>query len=450
MTTTAKTSITGTGLTALSASQAAAKLQAGEVSAEAYVTACLDRIAQLEPDVKAWEYLDRDHALAQARALDEARRSGKAIGPLHGLPVGIKDIIDTADMPTQNGSPLFKDHQPTRDSACVAALRAAGAVIMGKTVTTELANTHPGKTHNPHNLGHTPGGSSSGSAAAVACGMVPLALGTQTGGSVIRPASFCGIWGMKPTVGFISRRGVTLQSHTLDTVGVYGRSAEDLALIAEALSGHDIDDPVSYPRSRPHLVEAVQRSDKAAPRFGFFRTPVWDKLEPEAVRAVEGLVRRLASDCKEVKIPALDRIVEWHSIVIDAEDAAYYGPLMERSPDDVSASLKARLQNGAKISAPTYIQAINGRNSAYDAFEKIMADYTALVVPASTGPAPKSLASTGNAVFNGLWTLLGVPCVTVPLLEVNSLPYGIQLVGRRQDEARLLQAARWLNQRLAQ
>jgi Asp-tRNA(Asn)/Glu-tRNA(Gln) amidotransferase A subunit family amidase len=280
--------------------------------------------------------------------------------------------------------------------------------------------------------------------------MVPLALGTQTGGSVIRPASFCGIWGLKPTLGLISRRGVTLQSHTLDTVGVYGRSAADLALIAEALSGYDIDDPVSYPRSRPHLVEALQATPSVAPRLGFFRTPAWDKLEPAAVSAVEGLVQRLGRDCEEVKIPALDRIVEWHGVVMGAEDAAYYGPLAARAPDGVSASLKARLEEGARISAPTYIQAINGRTSAYDAFEAFMRDYTALVVPASTGPAPRTLASTGNAVFNGMWTLLGVPCVTVPLLEVGALPYGIQLVGRRQDEARLLRAAQWLYTRLSQ
>ena len=244
-------------LTELTATEARARMVKGDVTAEAYVTACLDAIAAREKDIEAWVVYDRDRALAQARALDRERAAGRACGALHGLPVGIKDIIDTADMPTENGSPIFKGHQPAKDATCVAVLRAAGAIILGKTVTTELANVNPNKTRNPHNPAHTPGGSSSGSAAGVAAGMMPLALGTQTGGSVIRPGSFCGVHALKPTLGLVSRTGVTLQSHTLDTVGVYGRSLADLALITDALSQHDPSDAVSYTRARPGLSAAA-------------------------------------------------------------------------------------------------------------------------------------------------------------------------------------------------
>jgi len=223
----------------LTATEASRLMASGALSAEELVRACLARIAERDGDVRAWEYIDPDYAIEQARNADRERASGKAVGPLHGVPVGIKDIIDTADMPTENGSAIFRGRRTNHDAACVAALRAAGAVILGKTVTTELANIAPSKTRNPHDLEYSPGGSSAGSGAAVGDHQVPLALGTQTGGSVIRPASFNGIYGLKPTLGYIPRGGVLLQSHTLDTVGVYGRSVEDLGLISDALSAYD-------------------------------------------------------------------------------------------------------------------------------------------------------------------------------------------------------------------
>src|SRR5262245_36633850 len=232
-------------LLSLTAVEAAARLARGEPSSEEFVTASLDRIAERDPEIKAWEFLDREHALAQARAADEARRQGRGIGPLHGLPVGVKDIIDTADFPTESGCAALKGRRPRKDAACVTALRRAGAVIVGKTVTTELAAYTPAATRNPRNLEHTPGGSSSGSAAAIADGMVPAALGTQTAGSVIRPAAFCGIYGFKPTFGLIPRTGVLAQAHSLDTVGVMGKSVEDLALLTDALQAYDERDPAS-------------------------------------------------------------------------------------------------------------------------------------------------------------------------------------------------------------
>ena len=252
--------------TTLTATAAADAIRKGELSAETLVRACLERIAAREDDVQAWAHVDPELALAQAREADAALRAGEATGALHGVPVGVKDIFDTADMPTENGSPIFAGRRPERDATCVAALRDAGAVIMGKTVTTELALLTPAKTRNPRNLAHTPGGSSAGSAAAVADHMVPAALGSQTAGSIMRPASFCGVYGFKPTLGLVPRAGVLMQSHTLDTVGLYARSIEDLALhhrLHDGVRRRRRDElPPQPPRPARH--GALQAADAAA------------------------------------------------------------------------------------------------------------------------------------------------------------------------------------------
>jgi Asp-tRNA(Asn)/Glu-tRNA(Gln) amidotransferase A subunit family amidase len=436
-------------LTELTASQAVRLLRSGETSAEDYVKACLDRIAEREEEVQAWVHLDPEYALAQARAADKQRREGKGIGSLHGLPVGIKDIINTADMPTQNGSPLFKGYQPSDDAFCVSALRAAGAIIIGKTVTTELATLTPNKTRNPHNTAHTPGGSSSGSAAAVADRMIPAALGTQTGGSVIRPASFCGVYGLKPTLGLISRRGVTLQAHTLDTVGVYGRSLEDLALLTDALSAHDPDDPVSYPRTRTGLTQAVAEKATVPSLLAFCKTPAWGQGDAVMRGAFEKLVAKLGDRAQEVPVTSLDEAFSKHQPAVQgAENATYYGPLLARAPNGISPGLTARLEAGAKVLATDYIAAVNAREMHYAAIEDLLLRYSAILTPASAGPAPRGLSSTGSPAFNALWTYLGVPCVTLPLLEAEGLPLGVQLVGMRRDEGRLLRTARWLVEHL--
>src|SRR5437868_4776124 len=239
----------------LTASAAAQRMRDGLLSAEELVGACLERIRQVEPTVQAWQFLDEQHALAQARAADERRRSGQPVGALNGIPVGIKDIIDTGDMPTENGTVLHKGRTPRTDAAVVTKLRAAGAVIMGKTVTTECAYFNPGKTRNPHNPEHTPGGSSSGSAAAVAAAMVPLALGSQPACSVIRPGAFCGDYAFKPTHGLIPRTGILQLSRALDHVGLFARSLDDLALAAEELVGYDEGDPDTRPRARMPFCE---------------------------------------------------------------------------------------------------------------------------------------------------------------------------------------------------
>ncbi len=434
------------GLTALTATEAHARMTKGEITAESYVTACLNYIKACEGKIQAWVHLDKENALEQARALDKQRASGQSLGLLHGLPVGIKDIIATSDMPTQNGSPLFKGYQPAKDAGCVSALRAAGAIVIGKTVTTELANITPNKTRNPHNPAYTPGGSSSGSAAAVGAGMIPLALGTQTGGSVIRPGSFCGIHALKPTLGLISRTGVTLQSHTLDTVGVYGRSLADLALITDALSGHDPSDPISYTRLRPNLSSMLDSGIETKPLLAFVKSPAWELAEPAAKEALAMIIDQLGDQAKEIEIPALNGIIQHHATVMGAENATYYGPLLAHNPEGISPALAARLGSGAKILACDYINSLNARESIYAEIKKILKTHSALLTLSSPGPAPKGLTSTGSSVFNGMWTYLGVPCVSLPMMQIGCMPCGVQLIGMRRNEGRLIATARWLEE----
>ncbi|MGI9525166.1 MAG: amidase [Hyphomicrobiaceae bacterium] len=433
----------------LTATDALEKMRASEISCSDLVEACISRIEEREDDVQAWEFFDAAYAREQAQSADQALAGGGSLAALHGIPVAIKDIIATADMPTQDGTPIHKGRQPEEDATCVRALRDAGAVIMGKSVTTELATLTPGKTRNPRNPEHTPGGSSSGSAAAVACGMVPLALATQTGGSVVRPASFCGIYGLKPTRGLISRTGVTLQSQTLDTVGVYGRSLDDLALITDVLSASDVRDDVSYPRFRPNLGEALKAEQFPTPRLAFCHTPAWSEADKEAQVAITKLATSLGETCIAARLPIeLDDIIRVHSRVQSAENAHHFDPLLQRSGHLLSQGLRNRLEVGNAISAKDYLDAMGRREPMYQAFLNFMLDHDAVLCLSSPGPAPRGLASTGSPVFNGMWTFLGVPTVTLPLMEVGGLPVSAQLVGRRQDEGRLLRAAKWLVQRL--
>ncbi|MGH6768260.1 MAG: amidase, partial [Xanthobacteraceae bacterium] len=289
-------------LSGLTLSEAAADIRDGTITSAELVGDCLERIDKTDPAVQAWTFLDRDHAMRQADAADEHRRSGNALGPLHGVPVGIKDIFDTGDMPTEFGSPIWSGRTPRRDAAAVARLRAAGAVILGKTVTTEYAYFHPGKTRNPHDQERTPGGSSSGSAAAVAAFMVPGAIGSQTNGSVIRPAAFCGVVGFKPTHGLIPRTGALLLSRTLDHVGVFARSVEDAALLAETMTGFDEDDPDTRPSAKPPLAMTAMSDPPLPPRFAFVRTPVWSHAEAATQQAFDELVDALGGSVETLEL----------------------------------------------------------------------------------------------------------------------------------------------------
>lgn len=433
---------------ALGAIELRDRLARGALRAVDLAQACLDRIAAEEPRVQAWAWLDGDHVMAQARALDAHRAYGRAIGPLHGLPVGLKDVIDTVRIPTANGTVLDTGRVPTADAFVVERLKAAGAIIMGKTVSTELAFLHPGKTRNPHDPERTPGGSSSGSAAAVAAGMVPLAIGTQTGGSVIRPAAFCGVVGFKPTFGAIPRAGILSQSPSLDTVGVFARCAEDAALVAEVLFGHHASDRATQPSPFPRLLEIASAAPPVVPTLAFVRPPGWDSADEDTKAAFFELVDALGERCFEAVLPnAFDEAVTIRERINYSEMAKCYYSYERRGRDRLSPVLREALDFGKSIPARDYIAALDWPDVLYAGLGEIFERCDAIVTPAAPGPAPAGLASTGSSVFNGLWTLCGTPTVTLPLLAADGgLPMGVQLVGRRGDDARMLRTARWLEE----
>lgn len=436
-------------LCALTLTQAAADIREGRITSAELVAECLKRIDEVEEKVQAWAHLDREHAMRQAVAADDHRKAGMALGPLHGVPLGIKDIFDTGDYGTEFGSPLWAGRTPRRDAAAVAALRAAGAVIMGKTVTTEYAYFNPGKTRNPHDPERTPGGSSSGSAAAVAAGMVPGAIGSQTNGSVIRPAAFCGVVGFKPSHGLIPRTGALLLSRALDHVGVFARSVEDAALLAETLAGFDEEDPDTRALARPHFVAVAGSEPPLPPRFAFARTPAWRHVEEVTGPAFAELVGALGENASEIELSAgFERAVELHGIVMAVDMAHNFHRDYEQGRDRLSPVLRALIEKGRTYPAVEYTRALAGSATLNGILDAVFDEYDAILTPAAPGPAPRGTA-TGNPVFCSTWTYLGTPAVTLPLLQDEAgMPIGVQLVGRRGNDARLLRTARWLVNRL--
>jgi Asp-tRNA(Asn)/Glu-tRNA(Gln) amidotransferase A subunit family amidase len=433
-------------LCALSLVEAAAGIRAGRFTSTELVRDCLQRIDEADAKVEAWAFLDRDHARRQAEAADEHRRHGRELGSLHGVPVGIKDIFDTGDMPTEFGSPLWAGRTPRRDAATVARLRAAGAVILGKTVTTEYAYYTPGKTKNPHDPERTPGGSSSGSAAAVAAAMVPGAIGSQTNGSVIRPAAFCGVVGFKPTHGLIPRSGALLLSRVLDHVGVFARSAEDAALLAEVLVGFDAEDPDSRPVARPSFAALATSEPPLPPRFAFVRTPAWPQAEPVTAPAFAELVDVLGEAASEVELgTSFEHAIAMHRIVMEVDMAHNLHRDYATGADQLSLQLRELIERGRSHPAIDYVRAVAGREALNANLDATFDEYDAILTPAAPGPAPRGLGSTGNPVFCTTWTYLGTPAVTLPLLQAeNGLPLGVQLIARRGNDARLLRTACWL------
>jgi len=436
----------GLGLADMSALDLRSAIADGRIRAVDVAKAFLARIEQREPEVGAFVHLDPARVLTEAEARDEEQRQGRPLGPLHGLPVAVKDIIDTADRPTENGTPLDAGRQPEHDATVVARLRAAGAILLGKTVTTELGAMHPRGTRNPHNVGHTPGGSSSGSAAAVAAGMAPLAIGTQTNGSVIRPASFCGIVGFKPTFGLIPRTGILPQATPLDTVGVFARAVADAARLVDALAGYDEGDPNSSDLPPPHLLEAALAATPTPPSFAFVRTPSWESADEATRAAFEGLVARLGSACREVALsPRFAEAIPAHTTLTFADIARHYGPYYDRGADQLSDAMQRTIEAGRTMTTVDYLAALDLRETLYAELEGLLARHDAILTPAAPGEAPEGLASTGNPAFNTLWSLCGMPAISLPLLTgPRGLPIGVQLVGRRGDDGRLLRVARWL------
>jgi len=420
-------------LNEVGATAAAQAISAGEFTSEALTEACLERIAAREPDLMAWAHIDADAALAEARARDrEAIR-----GPLHGVPVGFKDVIETYDMPTAYGSTIYPGHRPVADAACVALIRAAGGIVLGKTVTTEFAFVNPAETRNPHNLEHSPGGSSSGSAAAVADMMVPLALGTQTGGSTIRPASFCGVAGYKPTIGHFSYAGVKLLARSLDTLGAMAREVADFALLRAVLTEARAE---IVPRSSP-------------PTLAICRTPWWESADAASRDSLEKAAAAFVNagaEVQEVVLPdqfaGLERA---NKTIMMYEGRRALAHEYNMHENKLSERLKMQMASGAVTDYDTYLDAIDCAQGCRVAFADVMRKLDALITPAATGEAPFGRNTTGDATFNRPWTTMGTPCVTLPHHNgPNGLPVGVQLNGDFAKDDSLLSVASWAEEAL--
>lgn len=419
----------------ISAVNALEMMQKGEITSEEYVTAFLEHIKNREPEVGAWIFLDPEMALQQAREADKRRRD-EIPGKLNGLPIGIKDIIDTKDMPTENGSLIHKDRRPPEDAHLVKLLRDAGAVIMGKCVTTEFALSAPGKTKNPKDLECTPGGSSSGSAAAVSDYMIPLAIGSQTGGSVLRPASFTGILGLKPTFGTISRSGMSPISERLDHPGIYANSIDDIRLVASVILSYDkkdldMDSNYSF-RNASNL--------KKPPRFAFVKGPVWGSGDHDMQEKIKQFVDNSNLEIASVELG--DDFMEaarCHEIIMNGSISRSLANYYENNKSKLHPFTIARFEAGKSVSTNSYIDAIEKAKKMKQTLSEIFLKFDAIITPAAPGQAPRDLMNTGNAIFNGYWTMLGVPAISLPLLEgKDGLPIGIQVITSWNKEAELL------------
>ena len=420
-----------TELNHLTAAEAARQIAAGTITSEQLVRACLDRIAARDGEIKAWVHCDPDAAIAQARVVDNAG----AKGALAGVPVAVKDVIDTADMPSEYHSPIYRGYRPRTDASCVALARRAGGIVLGKTVTTEFASRVPGLTRNPHNPAHTPGGSSSGSAAAVADFMAPLAFGTQTGGSTIRPAAYCGIVGYKPSYGTINRAGLKALAESLDTIGAMARTIEDCALLVHAVAARVMPD---FGAAFPH-----------APRIGFCRTSRWKDASPNTQALLESTAAALSrkgATMREIDLPPeFDQLYDEQVLIMNFEAARGLAHERFTHPELLSDHLRKTLAQAAEMPREEYDKAMRHARACRQVMARLFADFEVLLTPSAPGEAPAGIESTGSSLFNRNWTLLGAPCVTLPVGRGSGgLPLGVQLVGGYDDDERMLLCAEWV------
>lgn len=421
----------------------------GQLSSEQLVQHHLGIIADNDEQIKAWVHFDAEKALENAKAMDDIRRHGQPVGALHGIPIGVKDIYDTADYPTEYGSSIHAGRQPTQDCVAVSRLKEAGAVIMGKTVTTEFAFMHPSDTHNPHNLDYSPGGSSSGSAASVAAGHVPLAVGSQTNGSVIRPASFCGVYGYKPSAGVISRTGLLATSPTLDNVGVFGRNLEDMARLADALAGYDPADVASYVQPKPSALQGYLSDAPVPPALVWIDMPYADQYAPDVTEGFEELLGELGSMVERIPAPqSFKALLPCHKIIQGYEILRGLNHEIKNHWSEINDSIKPLLEEAQAVSDEAYQEALEVRVGAIDWFRQFFHDYDAIVTPSALGEAPL-MGSTGDPICCTIWTLAGLPCLNLPLLGgENELPIGVQLVGAARQDDRLFRTARYVLEQL--
>lgn len=421
----------------------------GSLTSEALVTQCLENIDRTDGQIKAWTYVDKEGALERARLLDERRQHGFAIGPLHGIPVGVKDIVDTSTMPTERGTAIYKDRQPDADAAVIERLQEAGAIILGKTVTCEMAWMNESPTLNPHDLSRTPGGSSSGSAAAVAAGHVPLAIGSQTGGSVIRPASFNGVFGYKPSRGLISRRGVLQTSPTLDQLGVFGRDCADISLLVDAIAGFDPQDELSKPFPQARSLAGYEADPPVQPNLVWIDLPYADRYESSTRDAFAELLSVIDEDTsahlERIDAPvSFQALIGCHQVIYDYEILRCLENERSQHADLMSESMLAGLRRAEGRSQDEYDEAVGIKIAADAWFKTFFHDYDAIVTPSAVSIAPPLGNGTGDPVCCVMWTLCGLPCISLPLLTSAQMPLGVQMVGAFERDDRLMRTTHYL------
>ena len=430
----------------LKAEELALKIKEAQLTSVEICEKYIERINKFEKDVKAWAHFDKKLLLEKAAEADEYRRSGKPLGPLHGVPVAVKDIVGTLDMPTECGTVIRKGKSYSQNAEIVDLLLAAGAIVMGKTATAELAYLGPPKTTNPHDHSRTPGGSSSGSAAAVASFMAPLSIGSQTGGSIIRPASYCGVVGYKPTYGLISRNGVLKTSEKLDHIGVFGRSVEDVALLSKVLIKKDNFDPATVHYSAENMLVETKKGPLFEPKFIFYKTDYWKNIEKKSREAFEYFIKSFKKNIEVFDNPSYFKdIHKYHQIMYETDLANNFGLYYKKYKKKLSKPMQDAIVKGNKHSAKEYAEALDFMKRSYESYEEVFEDYHGVLSPASPGVAPKSLKTTGSAEFNKVWSYLGTPCISLPLLQGDAnMPLGVQLTGAKYDDHRFLGIANWL------
>ena len=430
----------------LSTNELVGKLKEGQISSVEVCKAYIERITKFEKDVKAWSFFDKKTLLEKAEEADEYRKSGKPLGSLHGLPVAVKDIFGTIDMPTECGTVFRKKISASQDSEVVNLLKNAGAIIMGKTVTAELAYIHPGKTTNPHDYTRTPGGSSSGSAAVIAAQMAPLSIGSQTGGSIIRPASYCGVVGYKPSYGLISRSGALKTSEKLDTVGVFGKSVESVALLAKALIKKDLHDSATIHFAADDMLKASKKKPLFEPKFIFYKTDKWKNIHKDSRDAFEFFIKKFKKNIEVFDTPSYFKdIPKQHQIIHETDLANNFQIYYKKDKKKLSKEMRDAIERGLKHSAFNYANAIDFMKQSYQSYAEVFEDYHGVITPSASGVADKGLKSTGSADFQKIWTYMGLPTISLPLLTgENNLPLGVQIVGNKLDDIKFLSAANWL------
>ncbi len=435
-----------TDIFSLSLEELAKKINDAQLTSVEVCEKYIERINKFEKDVKAWAHFDKKVLLEKATESDDHRRSGKPVGPLHGVPIAVKDIIGTVDMPTECGTVIRKGKSYSQNAEIIDLLHASGAIVMGKTATSELAYLGPPATTNPHDKNRTPGGSSSGSAASVASFMAPASIGSQTGGSIIRPASYCGVVGYKPSYGLISRNGVLRTSYSLDQIGMFGRKVEDVAMLAKVLIKKDKYDPATIHYSTENILAETKKGPIFEPKFIFYKTDHWKIIDKKSRESFEYFIKSFKKNIEIFDTPSYFKdIHKYHQIIHETDLANNFSVYFKKFKNKLSKYMQDAISNGNKYTAKEYAEAIDFMKRSYESYEEVFEDYHGVLSPSSPGVAPKGLKSTGTAEFNKVWSYLGTPCISLPLLEgENNLPLGVQLIGNKYDDHRFLGVANWL------